>query len=175
MFVRRVVGAFSLTAMLRACADSPAQPMFTYQPPAAQAYAAPPDSQLTRVPLTASGGGTLMVKVGIAGVCCFPFLLDTGASDVSVSPGLFLAMVEGRLVTYEDLIDVKQYRTASGQIVEGLRFRMPPMTVGNKTVHNVVGSVSKTTSDYGMLLGMSFLRKFPAWAIDNSTHHLLLG
>ena len=39
------------------------------------------------------------------------------------------------------MIDVVNYRTANG-VVEGLRFRMPPLTVGGHTVYGVIGSAS---------------------------------
>ena len=105
-------------------------------------------------------------------MCCASFTVDSGAADVSVSPIIFRAMVKGGYVTKEDLIDVQNYTTANG-VVEGLRFRMPPMTVGGHTVYDVIGSVSEN-SDH-MLLGQSFLRKFKFWAIDNAAGVLVLG
>jgi clan AA aspartic protease (TIGR02281 family) len=153
---------------LPACASPPPP-----APPVTVAAAPQPTQQnLTRVPMVSSGG-TFSVDVAIAGVCCVPFILDTGASDVSVSPALFFAMRKGGHVTDADLIDVVKYQTASGHTIEGLRFRMPPMTVGGITVRNVIGSVSNG-SDM-LLLGQTFLRKFKFWAIDNANGVLVLG
>ena len=66
------------------------------------------------------------------------------------------------------------YSTANG-VVQGLRFRMPPMTIAGVTVHNVIGSVSKNDTGKTILLGQSFLRKFKAWQIDNTTGQLVLA
>ena len=81
-------------------------------------------------------------------------------------------MVKGGHITKEDHIDVVQYQTANG-VTDGLRFRMPAMTVGGRTVHGVTGSVSKNSN--AMLLGQSFLRQFRFWAIDNANGTLVLG
>jgi clan AA aspartic protease (TIGR02281 family) len=113
-----------------------------------------------------------MVKVAIDGVCCASFIVDSGASDVSVSPVLFVAMEKGGHISDADMIDVVKYRTANG-VTEGLRFRMPPMTVGGHTVYGVIGSVS--VSSNSLLLGQSFLKKFRSWTIDNDSSELVLG
>lgn len=131
-------------------------------------------SNAIRVPLL-SNAGVHYVKLSIAGVCCFLFVIDSGSADVTVSPTLFKAMIKGGYVGKDELIDVQSYRTASGAIIEGVRFRMPPMTIEGLTVRNVTGSVSEGTEDTAMLLGQSFLQKFRYWAIDNRASQLVLG
>ena len=111
------------------------------------------------------------VDVAINGICCAPFILDSGSSDVSVSPRLFKAMVDGGHVTKDMLIDVTTYQTANG-MTPGVRFHMPPLTLGALTIYNVVGSVSPD-SDL-LLLGQSFLGHFRSWSIDNQTDELVL-
>lgn len=120
------------------------------------------------------GSGTYFVDVAISRVCCFKMVLDTGASDVSVPITLWYAMMKAGVFTEEDHIDVARYRTANG-VVEGLRFRMPPMTVAGVTVHNVIGSVTKGDTGKTILLGQSFLQKFKAWQINNATGQLILA
>lgn len=145
-------------------------------PPAASpitAYAAPQAETSVRVPMVRRGGNTFSVQVAIAGVCCFPFLLDSGASDVTVPPFLFAALIKGGHITRADMIDVRTYITASGT-QDGLRFRMPPITVGGVTVHGVTGSVSPDGPPEMLLLGQSFLKRFRSWSIDNQTNELVL-
>jgi clan AA aspartic protease (TIGR02281 family) len=163
--MRKLISAIALLSVLGACASPPPSP-----PP--RPVAAAPQSQALRVPLTASAGGTPRVAVAIDGACCVSFTVDSGASDVSVSPELFSIMVKHGRVTKADLIDVVKYQTANG-VTEGLRFRMPPMTVGGRTVHGVTGSVSKNSNS--LLLGQSFLKRFRFWAIDNANGVLVLG
>lgn len=147
-------------------------------PGAAPPAAAPPppgaQQRVAYAQMVQGGSGTYYVDVAISRVCCFKMLLDTGASDVSVPIMLWYAMMKDGVITEADHIDVAKYRTANG-VVEGLRFRMPPMTVAGITVHNVVGSVSKNNTGKLILLGQSFLQKFKAWQINNATGQLILA
>lgn len=151
--------AMAVLPLVAACADAPA--------PATTAAVAAPAS--IRVPLQARGG-THTIPVGIAGYD-FPFVVDSGAADVSVSAELFQAMVADGLITKADLIDVVNYQTANG-VVAGLRFRCPPLTVGGRTVYGVICSTHRGATM--LLLGQSFMQKFRAWAIDNATGELVL-
>jgi predicted aspartyl protease len=171
--MKRTIAAVVAAAMLGACAEAP--PPAPAAPPAPVTQpAAQPVSGMNyiRVPLYATSGGTPVAKVAIDDVCCFNFIVDSGASDVSVSPAVFAAMVKSGRVTEADVIDVVKYRTANG-VTEGLRFRMPPLTIGVRTVYGVIGSVSLKSN--AMLLGQSFLTKFRFWAIDNAAGVLVLG
>jgi clan AA aspartic protease (TIGR02281 family) len=134
----------------------------------------PPTQRVAYAQMLQARSGTYYVDVAIAGKCCFKMLLDTGASDVSVPIALWYAMLKGGHITEEDHIGVANYSTANG-VVKGLRFRMPPMTIASVTVHNVIGSVSKNDTGTTILLGQSFLRKFKAWQIDNTTGQLVLA
>ena len=168
---RRLI-TIALTALaLGACAEPEVRTV--YVPTTVPAYQAPTED-VRRIQMVKKGSNTFLVNIAISGVCCFPFLVDSGASDVSVSPDLFRAMVKGGHLTRADMIDVREYQTAAGGSVHGLRFRMPPMTIGNITIRGVVGSVTPGTSDAPLLLGQSFLAAFKSWSIDNQTHELVL-
>jgi len=45
--------------------------------------------------------------------------------------------------------------------------------VGDIMLENVVGSVANVKGS--LLLGQSFLSRFPSWSVDNATHSLMLG
>lgn len=141
---------------------------------AAAAPVPPPAERLVHVPLQLGGSGTYRVDIAIAGVCCFKMVLDTGASDVSVPLRLWYAMLKDGHIDQADHIDVTKYRTANGT-VEGLRFRMPTMTIEGYAVDGVIGSVTKGDNGQTILLGQSFLRKFKAWQINNATRELILA
>lgn len=143
-------------------------------PQAATAQAPVPKQRVAYAQILQARSGTYYLDVAIADVCCFKMMLDTGASDVSVPISLWYAMVKDGVITEEDHFDVTKYRTANG-VIEGLRFRMPPMTVAGVTVHNVIGSVSKNDNGKTILLGQSFLQKFKAWQINNATGQLILA
>ena len=145
-------------------------------PPTTVAYAppAPPSAQdITRVKLGGSGGVFRVVDV-VNDSHRINFILDSGSADVSISPTLFKLLMDNGTLQESDIIDVMKYRTANGGVMEGLRFRIRSIQVGDKIAYSVLGSASLGTQNSGMLLGMSFLRKFKGWAIDNATNELLL-
>lgn len=154
--------------LLGACASPEPPKTRTYSAPAPQVET---QNRLSRVQLS-TRGGVHYIPVGISGVCCFPFVLDSGASDVSISPDLFKAMIKDGVITKEHIIDIQKYQTANG-VVPGIRFVIPDLQIGTLTVKNVVGSV--TPGSNVLLLGQSFLRKFKSYAINNQTHQLIVA
>lgn len=131
-----------------------------------------PQQHIARVTLIERSGGVYDIPVGVGNYCCFRFLLDTGASDVVVSPELFRAMVAEGYIRRGDMRGRQLYVTASGENIQAYTFRMPPMHVGGYSVHDAIASVSPTVSMDRMLLGQSFLSKLPPWSIDYSGHVL---
>jgi clan AA aspartic protease (TIGR02281 family) len=127
----------------------------------------------TRVRLQDQGTGTFRVAGIVNSTYRVAFVLDTGASAVSISAALFRLLYNNGTLTDDDLIDVVRFKTANG-VIEGLTFRLRSIQVGTKIVYNVVGSVSRETPNSGMLLGQSFLRKFRSWTVDNTTHKLVI-
>lgn len=165
-----------LTAGACASAPPPAAPyaqsyVVPPPPPPAEESSNVPGQRVSRVALT-TAGSTFKVQVKIHTTCCFTYILDSGASDMTVSPAMFKAMYQDGILTDDDLIDVQKYRTADGSVMEGLRFKMPTIQVGTVIARNVVGSVSVGSNV--LLLGQSFLRKFRGWSINNQTHELIL-
>lgn len=124
------------------------------------------------ITLAVRSGGVYDVPIGIGKHCCFPFMLDTGASDVIVSPEIFRAMVGEGYIRRSDMQGSQVYITANGTQMRAYTFRMPPMRLGNYVVHGALASVSPDMSLSRMLLGQSFLSKLPPWSIDYRTHTL---
>lgn len=79
------------------------------------------------------------------------FLLDTGASDVSVPAGLArkLGMQRGQ---------PRYYATANGRITAYMS-RLDSLRIGNISLHNVTASINPSSHDNGVLLGMSALKQ----------------
>lgn len=78
------------------------------------------------------------------------FLLDTGASDVSIPQAVAdrLGLQRGAEI---------RYQTANG-IITGYATTLDSVTVGTITLHNIRGSINPHMDDEEILLGMSFLR-----------------
>lgn len=79
------------------------------------------------------------------------FLLDTGATDVSVPESIArsLALPRGPALTYQ---------TASGYTV-GYRTHLARVVLGDIVLRNVTASINPADPGSEVLLGMSFLRK----------------
>ena len=100
------------------------------------------------------------------------FILDSGASEISISSGLERELINQGIIKKENYIQSGLYQLADGSIVSARRFIIPSLKVGDFTVYNVIGSVG--TQNSPLLLGKNFLDKFKGWSIDNNTNILNL-
>ena len=117
-------------------------------------------------------GGTYAVPVQINGAITLDFLLDSGATDVSIPSDVFTTLVDSGTITAADTIGSATYRLADGSIKKAPTFNIRSLKVGATVVTNVKATVAGDTGP--LLLGMSFLGRFPAWSVDNSRHVLIL-
>jgi clan AA aspartic protease (TIGR02281 family) len=124
-----------------------------------------------RVSLVDSGG-TYKVPVTINGQLTLQFVVDSGASDVTVPADVVLTLIRTESITETDFIGEQKYRLADGSTITSKTFRLKSLKVGDKTVENVTGSIADINGS--LLLGQSFLRKFKSWSLDNSRHELVL-
>ena len=107
-------------------------------------------------------GGHFVVDAEVDGIS-IQFLVDTGASDVTLTPrdAERLGFDLDRL-NYE-----RAYRTANG-FVSGAPVRLHRITVGNISVPNVGASVS--SAEMGLsLLGMSYLSRLSSFEVAHGT------
>lgn len=110
------------------------------------------------VTLTARRDGHFVVEAEVDGVPV-RFLVDTGASDVVLSPG------DARRVGFDldKLAFVKPYRTANGMVM-GAPVRLGRITVGPVSLTDVKASVNGAPMGTS-LLGMSFLGRLSAYEV----------
>lgn len=127
-------------------------------------------SSLTKIKLE-SFGGVYRVWVKIGGTNQY-FILDSGASDISLSLDAERELINSGVLKKEHYITPALYRLADGSIIKCRRLILPEMTIGDFKVNNIKASVG--VSDSPLLLGRSFLDKFKKWSVDNSTRELLL-
>lgn len=115
--------------------------------------------------LSESEGGNFYVFGTVNGTP-IRFLIDTGASDIVLSPS------DARLIgiATENLDYSRVYGTANG-IGHGAMATVSSLTVGPVGFHNVAVSVNQAPMD-SSLLGMTFLRRLKSFAIRN--HRLYL-
>ena len=63
------------------------------------------------------GDGTLVVRVTINGQLTLKFLIDSGASDVSIPADVVLTLVHAGMITDADFLGKQTYRLADGSRV----------------------------------------------------------
>ncbi len=158
----KVPPQYRAAAKGRATAPKGRDPIQHYTPPAP----AQPRAVTTRSGATGGSAGkvhkirveragsSMRVVVTLNDFLDVPFLLDTGASDVSVP--LWAAEKLGIPIEGEG-VRTNRYGTANG-FVDSAVIRLDSVSVGTARVENVVGSVSKSMK-IG-LLGLSFLNHF---------------
>lgn len=110
----------------------------------------------------ASAGGHFVVEANVAGTQ-IRFLVDTGASDVALTPS-----DAARLgIDLDGLTFNKTYRTANG-VIQGAPITIPRISVGPIVLHNVRASVSRASMSRS-LLGMSFLSRISGFDVTDQT------
>lgn len=100
------------------------------------------------------------------------FVLDSGASDVTISTNLENELINSGAIKKEYYGSPALYKLADGNIILCRRLILPELKIGKYTVTNVRTVIGKDSSP--LLLGKSFLDKFKKWSIDNTTKVLNL-
>jgi clan AA aspartic protease (TIGR02281 family) len=115
--------------------------------------------------------GVYTVPVTVNGALTLDFMIDSGASHVSIPADVFRELVRAGTVDENDFVGTQNFMLADGSSVPSNTFRIRELRVGQFVLQDVLVSVS----DGGpLLLGQSFLSRFESWSIDNSRHVLRL-
>jgi TPR repeat protein len=123
------------------------------------------------IPMHQEGGG-YVVPVLIDNSITLNFVVDSGASDVSVPSDVVSTLMRTGTLTPSDFLDAKTYVLADGSKMPSRTFRIKSLKVGDIVVENVVGSIAPAQG--ALLLGQSFLSHFKTWSIDNTNHALVV-
>jgi len=129
------------------------------------------ESQVAQIPVT-SHGSSVATSVSVNNAIALNFIVDSGASDVSIPEDVFTTLVRAGAVRREDLTGKDAYTTADGSSHTELTFTIRSLKVGGVEVHDVAASVAPSGAP--LLLGQSFLSRFKTWSIDNSNQRLAL-
>lgn len=129
-------------------------------------------SAQTVVPMD-SDGGTFAVPVTINNQLTLKFVVDSGASDVSIPTDVVSTLVRTGTITDADFLGSRTYKLADGSTVPSQRFLIRSLKVGGRALDNVTASIAPVAGQ--LLLGQSFLRRFRSWSIDNGRSALILN
>jgi clan AA aspartic protease (TIGR02281 family) len=125
----------------------------------------------TRIPLASKGGGLIAAAI-LNNSIKLDFIVDSGASELSIPADVFSTLVRNNTVNQADMTGLRNYKNADGKISQANTFLIRSLKIGNLEVFKVQAKVAPTNAP--PLLGQSFLKRFKAWSIDNSTRELIL-
>ena len=123
------------------------------------------------IPLHASNGA-LFVPVVVDDALTLNFLVDSGASQVSIPGDVARTLMRMGKITGADYLGQGLAILADGSRVPAKLYRIHSMRVGGHEVRDVTASI--TSGGGSLLLGQSFLRRFKSWSIDNRRRVLVL-
>jgi len=124
------------------------------------------------IQLKKHAGGGYLIPGRINDAVTVTFVLDTGASDVSIPENVARELEQAGKLDRGDFLGTRTYVLADGSRVPSRRVLLREVTVGGQTVSNVTASISRSGSP--PLLGQSFLSKFASWTLDNERAALVL-
>jgi len=127
---------------------------------------------VSEIPVQSKGEITV-IPVLINNAIALKFIIDSGASDVSIPADVFLTLIRTETIRDTDFIGKRTYQLADGSTVPSERFRIRVLRVGDREIENVTASIADVKAS--LLLGQSFLNRFKSWSIDNQRHVLLLN
>ena len=125
-----------------------------------------------QIPLIESGE-VYEVPVLVNGVLKINFIIDSGASDVSISPDVALTLVRTGTITDRDWLPGANYRFADGSSAKSERFNLRSLQIGNRTLQTVSCSIANSVNA-PMLLGQSALKKLGSYRVDYDNGLLIL-
>jgi aspartyl protease family protein len=112
-------------------------------------------------------GGVYLVPTKVNGVP-MKFIIDTGASMVSISKTEAQFLYKNGLLSESDIIGSQNFVLANGQVEEGLVIKLKSIQIGNKTVYDVEATIDANIAA-PLLLGQSMLERFGKVSMDYST------
>jgi clan AA aspartic protease (TIGR02281 family) len=119
-----------------------------------------------------SDGGVFTVPVEINGAITLDFIIDSGASDVSLPADVVSTLIRTGTIQSTDFIGKQTYVLADGSAAPSAVFTIRSLKIGDYLIANVRGSIAPAQGT--LLLGQSFLQNFKSWSVDNAKHALIL-
>ena len=94
-------------------------------------------------------------------------IFDTGASNVSISITEAKFLIKQGLIAREDLLGNVKYQMADGGIVQGEKFIIRSIEIGNKKITNIEATIMHN-QDAPLLLGQSAINKLGKYSINEN-------
>ncbi len=123
-----------------------------------------PEAEGGIVPFTRDGD-MISVRGEVNGLP-LKFIFDTGASDITISSVEVAFMLKNGFLEEPDMGGVQNYRTASGELVEGTVVNLREMKLGGVTFLNIRAAIIKN-QEAPLLLGQSMLARMMVFNVNN--------
>jgi predicted aspartyl protease len=118
--------------------------------------------------------GVYYVPLKINNTITIQFIIDLGASDVSISPDIFNVLYKAGTIEDDDFFGTATYQLADGTTVKSNIFNIKEIQIGNNiSIKNVRASISNSVNS-PLLLGQSFFTKLKGYRIDNIRRVLII-
>lgn len=127
--------------------------------------------QKSTIKMTKTKSGLFEVPVMINGVLKIFFIMDSGASEVSISPDVALTLLRTKTISDDDWLEGEYYRFADGSVAKSERFKLDEIEIGDDKLYNIVASISNSINA-PMLLGQNVLSKLGKIVIDYNNNTL---
>lgn len=108
-------------------------------------------------------GGVYMIPCKVNGLS-LKFVLDTGASNVSISETEALFMLKNGYLNKEDIGNTAYYSLANGDVTEGITMNLREIEIGGVTLKNVKASIV-LEQKAPLLLGQTVLEKLGTYKV----------
>jgi clan AA aspartic protease (TIGR02281 family) len=131
-----------------------------------------PPWERSSVPLLQTQSSLFVVRAIINNAVTLNFMIDSGASDVTIPADVVVELFQSGTLQPADFIGQKTYKLADGSTLLSKIFRLRSVKVGDKIVENVLASMAPVKGS--PLLGQSFLSRFRSWSLDNNRQALVL-
>lgn len=131
-----------------------------------------PEQRISEIQMRKMYSGIYEVDCAVNGLH-LKFILDTGASSVSISSVEATFMLKNGYLKEKDIKGTNYYSTATGEIREGTVLNLREVRVGEVVLKNIEASVSHT-QHAPLLLGQSVLERFGTVTIDNINSKLII-
>ena len=119
-------------------------------------------------------GGVYLLKAKLNGILDNQeFIFDTGASDVTITPDVFLVLYRSGTIKDSDFIGSGTYKLADGSYVKSSRFILSEMKIGDIVLNDIEVSISNSIQA-PMLFGQSAISKLGKYKIDFKEGLLIL-
>jgi predicted aspartyl protease len=129
------------------------------------------DKNQTKITISKNNGGVYEIPVIQNGVLTIKFIIDSGATEVLLSPDVAFTLIKTGTVKKADFLEGAEYQFADGSSAKSARFLLHSIKIGSKTITNVTCSIANSV-DAPLLLGQSALHKLGAYKIDYKTNQI---